>query len=238
MNMKPTLLILLLTYLLLHSAIGTAGNARQHSHAAIVDAVKQFLASHQEEETAGERNIQVGHLDPRLNLEQCAEPLQTYLAPGAKTVGKTTVGVRCQSPRPWALYVPARVDLYQTVYQTAGNLPRGHIIRDTDIAPIKQNLTRLHRGYFSDKDQLLGKETRRRLQQGQVITPNQVKAPLLVKRGEQVELIARSELFAVRMNGKAMMDGARGDRIRVKNLSSERIIEGTVTQAGQVTVIN
>lgn len=237
MNMKPTLPILLLTCLLLHSAIGTAGNPKQHSHAAIVDAVKQFLTS-QDEETAGERSIQVGHLDPRLNLEQCAEPLQTYLAPGARSVGKTTVGVRCQSPRPWALYVPARVDLYQTVYQTAGNLPRGHIIRADDIAPIKQNLTRLHRGYFSEKDQLIGKETRRRLQQGQVITPNQVKAPLLVKRGEQVELIAQSQLFSVRMNGKALMDGARGDRIRVKNLSSDRIIEGTVTQPGQVMVMN
>ena len=238
MKTSPGLLIGLFLTLLLHSSIGTAATPKQHSHAAILKAVHNFLENHQDIKQYNERDIQVGHLDPRLNLGQCSEPLQTYLAPGAKTLGKTTVGVRCHAPRPWALYVPARVTLYETVYRTADHLPRGHLISEADIEPVKQDLGRLHRGYFSDKNQLIGKETRRRLRQGHVITPSQVKPPLLVKRGDQVELVARSSLYAVRMSGKAMADGARGDRIRVKNLSSKRIVEGTVTRAGQVTVMN
>ena len=203
-----------------------------------MQAVQQFLQNHQAIADYKDRDIQVGHLDPRLSLTQCSEPLKTYLVPGARILGKTTVGVRCQSPKPWALYVPAQVNLYQEVYQTADNLAKGHIIRESDISLIKQNISRLNRGYFTEKQQLVGKQTKRRLTLGKIINPYQVKAPLLIKRGEQVELIAKTGLYAVRMSGKAMMDGARGDRIRVKNLSSQRIIEGTVTQAGQVTVLN
>jgi flagella basal body P-ring formation protein FlgA len=38
------------------------------------------------------------------------------------------------------------------------------------------------------------------------------------------------------MAGKAMSDGTKGKRIRVKNNSSKRIIEATVTAPGVVTV--
>jgi flagella basal body P-ring formation protein FlgA len=218
--------------------ISQAGTEERQNHAAILQAARLFLENHQDIQQYPDRDIQLGYLDPRLSLAACEQPLETYLAPGARTIGKTTVGVRCHAPKAWALYVPATVNLYRQVFETSANLPKGHIIREDDIAPVKQNLSKLNRGYFTDKQQLVGKQTRRRLYQGRIITPSQVKAPLLVKRGEQVELIARSDSFAVRMSGKAMMDGARGERIRVKNLSSRRIIEGTVTQAGQVTVMN
>jgi flagella basal body P-ring formation protein FlgA len=38
------------------------------------------------------------------------------------------------------------------------------------------------------------------------------------------------------MRGKALADGGRGDRIRVKNLNSGRIISGTVSGRGLVQV--
>ena len=238
MIIRSRLLILTLTLCCLAgSGISTAG-PQQQNHRAIIDAVKQFLDQHPDISDHADRRIRIGHLDPRLNLPACSESLQTYLAPGARTAGKTTVGVRCSAPKAWALYVPASVDLFTTVYETATNLPRGHVIAAADLQPVKHNLSSLNRGYFTDIKSLLGQQTRRRLNRGQVITPNQVKPQLLVKRGEQVDLVARDDSFAVRMSGKALMDGARGQRIRVKNLSSSRIIEGVVTQSGQVTVMN
>jgi flagella basal body P-ring formation protein FlgA len=238
MNAKFALLIFTATTLLVHGMIAKAGIEERQNHADILQAAKQFLLNHEDIRSYSDKDIQMGHLDPRLSLRVCGEPLQTYLAPGARTSGKTTVGVRCNAPKAWALYVPATVNLYQQVFETAANLPKGHIIRENDVTLIKRNLSKLNRGFYTDKNQLIGKQTRRRLHQGRVITPNQVKAPLLVKRGEQVELIAKSASFAVRMSGKAMMDGAQGERIRVKNLSSRRIVEGRVTRAGQVTVLN
>ena len=43
---------------------------------------------------------------------------------------------------------------------------------------------------------------------------------------------------AVLIDFKALADGSRGDRIRVKNLNSGRVVTGTVTGNGVIQVPN
>jgi flagellar basal body P-ring formation protein FlgA len=237
MNILPALLILLTATSLLYSNISKAGKEVQ-SHSSIITTVKQFLESQVKEQQHSQYKIKVGHLDSRLKLDQCNKDLEAFMAPGSRLTGKTTVGIRCSAPRPWSLYVPATINPFSLVYKTAFPLEKGHTITDKDLTATEHNLTQLNHGYFTDKTMLIGKQTRRRLKQNHVITPQQIKAALMVKRGEEVALIAKSNSFSIRMSGKAMMDGAKGDRIRVKNSSSKRIIEGIVTRNGVVTVIN
>ena len=238
MNMKPTLLILLITPLLFFSNISKAGDKHLQSHSSIIQTVENFLNSHSDIKKYPKKNIKIGHIDSRLQLVKCDEDLSTYFAPGARQTGKTTVGVRCSAPKPWALYVPASVEVYEKVYQTTANLPKGHVIGETDIDLVEKNLSKLNRGYFTDKSNLIGQQTRRSLLSGVVLTPSKVKPALLVKRGEVVSVEAKSRLYTIKMSGTALMDGAKGQKIRVKNLSSKRIIEGTVTEYGVVTVLN
>jgi flagella basal body P-ring formation protein FlgA len=61
-----------------------------------------------------------------------------------------------------------------------------------------------------------------------------VESQKLVKRGQQVVLLAQTSSIIVKMSGKAMADGAAGEKIKVKNLSSDRVIEGIVTENGSV----
>jgi len=238
--MKPTPYLLTLSCLCLMGLGGfsKAGETLQ-DHSSITQAVEAFLMNQPGLNNNPEQiEINIGHIDSRLQLNACDLPLETFLAPGHKALGKTTVGIRCQSPKPWALYVPATIDRYALVYQTTGALPKGHILRQQDITTIKANLARLNYGYFTDEKALIGKQISRRINQAKILTPNLVKAPLLVKRGENVDLVAESGHYAIRMSGQAMMNGSRGDKIRVKNLSSQRIIEGVVTERGEVTVLN
>ncbi|TNF38748.1 MAG: flagellar basal body P-ring formation protein FlgA [Gammaproteobacteria bacterium] len=236
--MKSITALLILTSLCLTAVNGISqAGERYHPHSDITTAVETFLQQ-LNPVSSDEFEISVGHIDSRLNLHTCEQPLDTFLAPGQKPLGKTTVGVRCQGPRPWALYVPATINRFAMVYQTTGPLTKGHMLREQDITRVKANLASLNYGYFTDASALIGKQLTRRLTQSKILTPSLVKEPLLVKRGEQVDLIAESERFAIRMSGQAMMNGNRGDKIRVKNLSSQRIIEGIVTQRGEVTVLN
>lgn len=237
MNIRPALLIMLTILSLGSSAISKAGQ-KIESHAAIIQAVQQFLESQPEIQQHSKYTLQIGHLDSRLRLNACDQPLETYLSPGGKLSGKTSVGVRCTAPKPWALYVPATVNLITDVYRTVRPLPRDHIINEQDIVSVEYNASRLNYGYFTRKEDLIGKQTRRRLKQNQVITPNQITEALIIKRGEKISLIAKSDNFAIKMKGEALMNGVLGERIRVKNMSSKRIIEGTVTQNGEVTVYN
>lgn len=237
MNIRPTLLIMLSILTLGSSIISQAGQQTE-SHSAITHAVQQFLESQDEINKHKKFTIDVGRLDSRLSLSACEQALETYLAPGSKLRGRTSVGVRCSAPKPWAVYIPATINLISTAYKTSRHLARGHIIQEQDIESAEYNLSSLNYGYFAEKTGLIGKQTRRRLQQGHIITPNQIIEPLMVKRGEKVALIAKSSSFSIKMKGEAMMNGAQGDRIRVKNMSSKRIIEGTVTQNNEVTVNN
>ena len=109
MTIRPLLLILL-TILSSGSGISKAGQAIE-SHASIIHAVQQFLESQSEINQHSKFTIRVGRLDSRLRLSACESALETYLAPGGKLSGKTSVGVRCSGPKPWALYVPATVNI-------------------------------------------------------------------------------------------------------------------------------
>ena len=239
MTIRALLMTLTVLNIGLISGVSMAGTTQQfQSHESILSAVRNFLQKHSELEQHNKIDIQLGHIDPRLKVSQCAEALQLSLAPGSNTSGKTTVNVRCSAKKPWALYVTAMINKFEKVYQTSAALARGHIITQQDIQIVEYNLSKLNRGYYTDKKDLIGQETSRRLNKFKVIHPGQVKAPLMVKQGEQVALVATNKQFSVRMSGKALMNGALGDHIRVKNLSSKRIIEGKVTRSGEVTVIN
>jgi flagella basal body P-ring formation protein FlgA len=236
MNTLSALLILILA--LWNPGISLADNSGWQSHQSIRDAARIFLESLPELQQQPDALIDLGHLDSRLTLQACGEPLQTFLAPGSQLNSKATVGVRCEAPKPWSLYLPATITLYLTVYQASRPLPREHIISDQDIEAVKQPSSTLGRGYFTNKADLLGKTTRQAIRQDQVLNPGLIKSSSWVKRGEQVELIAQTENFSVSVQGEALSNGSEGEQVRVKNLSSGRVVEGIVTRRGVVRVMN
>ena len=212
---------------------GWAGGVQNHNE--IIEAVQIHLQDIPELQQQNTR-LNIGQIDRRLKLTQCDQPLETFMAPGARTLGKTSVGVRCNGEKPWRIYVSATIDQFAMVYQSSRPLTRGHIVNEEDITLVERNLSQLPYGYILDKNAIMGKQLKRSLQAARVVTPNHLQEPILIKRGDKVILVVRSSGFAIRSEGIAMMNGAAGESIRVKNSSSKRIVEGTVTRTGEVTV--
>ena len=105
MKTLTALLVLLLIPTISYSKASDAAqapgsSAARHSLAAIGQTVRQFIESQIDKNKYAKTVITVGRLDSRLELKRCEQPLETFLAPGADLVGKTTVGVRCTSPNP------------------------------------------------------------------------------------------------------------------------------------------
>ena len=180
--------------------------------------------------------IVVGRLDPRLRLATCAEPLTAYFSVGARTIGQTSVGVRCESPKPWSLFVPLEIIRRVKVAIAVAEIPRGHVIGAADVSYQLRNVGKLNSGFFSPKDVLLGKVSTRQISRGSTVTQNMVKAARLVRRGQRVVLALQTGTVAVRVSGTALRDGIRGETIPVRNLSSKRVIEGVVHEPGVVLV--
>ena len=208
----------------------------QHAHQNIIQTAEQFLTANVDPDKYSRVAINMGRLDSRLRLSSCDIPLTATLAPGSEFAGKTTVHVRCNSTSPWTVYISAHINLYSEVVQTAEPLDKGHILQKQDLVLVEEDLGQMKYGYYTDIDSLVGKQLKRRLPQQRVIKANYVKSPTLVKRGEIVSIVAENAGYSVKMSGTAMNNGARGDRIQVKNSSSKRIIEGTVKKTGVVSI--
>ncbi len=183
-----------------------------------------------------EVTAEAGRLDPRLRLSLCEDSLETFQAAGSRLRGNTSVGVRCNSPRPWSIYVPVRVRQEAEVAVLTRSLGRGTLVDADSVSLQRLDTGTLGFGYFDDIDNVVGQTLRRAAAAGTVLTPDLVAIPPTIRRGEQVTLLAERGGIAIRASGRALADARTGDTIRVRNLSSERVVEGIVRGPGQVAV--
>lgn len=177
-----------------------------------------------------------GRLDPRLRLAHCDQALEAFNAAGGRLGGNASIGVRCDGSRPWKIYVPVRVSREVEVAVLAKSLPRGATLTEDSIRTQRMDTTTLSFGYYSNLAALNGQTLRRAAASGTVITPDLVAIPPTVRKGEQVTLIAQRQGIAIRAPGRAMVDAQVGDLIQVRNLSSDRMVEGRVRGPGEVVV--
>ncbi len=202
----------------------------------IRDLAARFAVSELADADAGKATVKVAPLDPRLRLAACDKPLQAFAGPSGRKTGNTVVGIRCRGSSPWSLYVPVSIALFRKVVVLSTALPRGSLLQADDLRMQRQDVYRLHGGFFTDPQQVIGMTLHHSLPAGRILTHTSLKAATLVRRGSRVTLIARTEGIAVRMSGKALMNGAAGERIRVRNLKSNRIVEGIVMDRHTVSV--
>jgi flagella basal body P-ring formation protein FlgA len=214
----------------------SAGANQYQPHNDIQKSVKAFLQQQLEQSNAADFKIHINALDQRLKLTACDAPLETSLAPGAKLLGKTTVAVQCSGPKPWKIFVPASLVLYEKVLATSRTIVRGQSLGAGDLTMVNQRVNSASRSYFSNVEQAVGFVAKRSIAAGKVLTAQMLQAPRLVRRGQEVILLATTPLLEVRMKGQALSDGAKGDVIQVRNVTSKRVVEGVVSGAGVVKV--
>lgn len=201
-----------------------------------IRAVAEDMARQRSQHPSADVQIKAANLDPRLRLARCDTALEAFLPHRWQVRGNGTVGVRCTGSRPWVLYVPVNVSIYDQVVVSTHPLPRGTRLRQSDLNLERRDLARLIGGYLQDTQQAVGKVLRRPIGLGSVLTPAIIESERLIHRGDRVQIVASLRGMEVRMVGKALNDGAAGERIQVRNLATKRIIEGTVTGKGRVRV--
>jgi flagella basal body P-ring formation protein FlgA len=211
-------------------------NPDLHSHQQIIQTARNYLGQNIDREDYSRNEIIMGSLDSRLRLSRCDRPLSAQLAPGSRFSGKTTVHIKCDSAAPWTVYLNADIKLYAKALHSAGPLNKGDVLTEADLEYTEVNLSQIRYGYFTEKEQLVGQQLKRRLPQSRLIKANYVEPPTLVKRGELVSIVAESRGYSVKMSGTAMNNGSKGERVQVRNSSSKRIVEGVVEEFGVVSI--
>jgi flagella basal body P-ring formation protein FlgA len=232
-KMTGALHALVLSSLLLSPFAGASGF---QSHASILEAARGYLETQAAQQHAGRVEVNLRRLDSRLNLQPCGADLHVELAPGAQLKGATSVRVSCLKGANWSLYVTGKIAVFGKTLITRRSLSRNEQLGRDDVQVVERDLSDLHYGYLDSPEQAVGMQMTRALPAGQILTPQLVKAPKVIERGDRVTLMAESGGITVRMRGEALADGAQGERLRVRALNSKRIVEGLVLSAGVVKV--
>lgn len=181
--------------------------------------------------------IEMESLDSRLRLQACDSAFDVFVSNNKKiSLGKQTIGVKCTSPVSWTVYVPAKVKVFRPVVVASRPLAANQLITESDVKVISLDIGSLHQGYINNTDQIIGQQLKYSLSMHSVINPNSLKAKKIIQRGELIMLVATAGQMEVRMSGKALSDAYLGQRVRVKNLSSKRVVEGVVDGPGIVKV--
>lgn len=184
----------------------------------------------------GERSIAVTNVDRRLRLQACEESLETFFPPGSRSGRNRTVGVSCAGPKPWTIYVSVRARYRGNVLVAARGLPRDAVIGNNDVFVEERELDDSSFGYLKSPHAALGKRTVRPIRLGDPITEDVLEKVPSVVRGQRVKLVAQSSYLLVRMFGTALENGATGERIRVENSKTKRVVEGIVEEGGTVRI--
>ena len=180
-------------------------------------------------------NVNVRPVDSRINLTACDVPLSTSSS-GERVLGPVSVAVKCASPAPWTVHVRATVTTTMELPVLSYSVNRGDIISRGDIEWRKQEISRPLVGYVTDESKIIGKEARKHLRSGNPLRSSDLVSPQIIERGQTVDLVARSSGLLVNMQGKALANGAEGDRLLVQNMSSGKKVEGLVMAGGTVLI--
>ena len=204
-------------------------------HEEIRKHVSQYLQDRTAEHGFLDTRIEVGRIDNRLKLAKCDSGLEVIFA-NNRLPGNVSLAVRCNTGKPWKIYIQAVVNAYKLIYVARTPIARGATFTVNDLLREKHNITSLNGNYVTDINSLKGYVAKRNVRKGEIIKPFLALKSKLIKRGEQVTIIAETGGIKVRMMGKAMNDASTGERVRVKNNNSKRIIEGTAVNRGIVKI--
>lgn len=180
--------------------------------------------------------VTAGHLDSRLRLARCTGTLVASRPPGSILAARTTVGVSCPQGTPWTVYVPVLLESEGPVLVTKRTVSRGSAVGQADAETQVLRVPGLATHYVATVEDLAGRHAKRALPPGTVLGNDELAVDVLVKKGQQVTLLAAVGGIEVRANGRALADGGNADRIRVQNLNSSRIVEGRVESADIVRI--
>lgn len=181
--------------LLLAAALSCANVAfaNTQSLAAIQSAAEEFTRE-QFSSSELKHHVSAGELDPRLRLEACGAPLETFGLRAAVSGARMTVGVRCPKGNTWTLYVPVSIEVEAPVLVLRRALARRARVAPTDVEPQVRRLPGSAVNFITDVASLDGHRLKRALPAGAALTVEMLKPDILVQRGQQVTLIAQSLL--------------------------------------------
>lgn len=199
----------------------------------VTQAVHTFLTQ-QTQGLPGQVELHLGALDAANRLPECAA-LEPFLPPGTRAWGRISVGVRCDSPVTWTVYVPAQVAVMTEYLVTAQPLRPGQIVGPADVERRFGDLAAEPPNTMTDVASAVGQRTRYAIAAGTTLRAEMLRLPPAVRQGQVVKVVGSGSGFKVTNEGRALNAAAEGEPVRVR-LGNGQVVSGTARTGGVVEI--
>ena len=165
----------------------------------------------------------------------CPQPLQVETEQQPSSVlGRKRITLTCSGHPDSSITVTAQATVFIKAVVATQVLEREEPITVEMLALQEIPVGKQERTFYSRIDQVTGLSAKRRIRAQQALTQDMLASPWLVRRGERLVMQARHNVIQASTQGEALEDGRKGDVIRVKNVTSGKVIEAQVTGIGVV----
>jgi flagella basal body P-ring formation protein FlgA len=129
--------------------------------------------------------------------------------------------------------VKVRIIRRPKIYVPVRTVSKGEVLQEGDLAQIETDDAR---NGITDPTEIVGKQAVHSLHAGKAIQAAQIKPPVMIKRGETVQVVSRSGAVRVRTFLIAKRDGRLGETIPLEELDGKETLNATVTGRLQVEI--
>ncbi len=208
---------------------GERREAVEHAEAGAVESQIEsvVLASLQQEVDARS----TWRVTPRLSREQAeycagAEEITLVAAPAGEGLVQAEFTVR-RAGGSETVQLPVHISRTRKVVTAVRDLPAGTILSAADIryADFQESP---RSGVLFESNEALGRELTRNISAGSPLDSRAIRQPLLIARGDVVNVFSRIGGVQVRTDGRAMNEGARNDVITVQLLRYKEKLQARV----------
>jgi flagella basal body P-ring formation protein FlgA len=225
--------IILFTTLILSVDVSARGyNSLAH------DELLKDVISYVEQEfnPNNDKNLRViAHpLDSRIVVKKCEQPLSFSVASTRSFSRQFPVKVMCNTEKKtWKLFVQVSTSEMIEALVINQTIAKGTVV-DIDMLEMKLiEINRVRDKSSTDLTSILGGRALRNLQRGHQVAQTDV---CLVCKGDDVSIIAKNSNMMIKTSGTAIESGSKGESIKVKNNSSNRIVKGVIGDLREIYV--
>lgn len=135
--------------------------------------------------------------------------------------------------------ISASVKYSQIIKAVVANypLPKGHIVKPKDVK-ISYIKPKRKKGYIDKIDLVLGKKLKRSIKKDEPISFRDLEKEYLVRKNSNVKVLYKKGNFKIELLGRALENGEKGQIIKVKNISSGKVVQCKVIGINKVEFLS
>ena len=182
----------------------------------------------------GECEVSYPGLSPNFRLPECQQAFTLNLLRPLQS-GRNGLELSCESPW-WRQNLAIQLHIFKPVVVLARASGSHQVLNGTDLSLVRHDIGTLPKGFFTSLDQVAGMQLRRSLRAGTILSTDLLEASIVINRGDQVKIRIIKPGIRIESEGSAMEEGRVGERIRVRNDRSGKVLTARVLEHGLVQV--